>query len=81
MPNFYFTFGSHPAYPYGRNQFVQVVAPTIYDAVKTFQAVHPNRPGSRLINCADYYDEEIFNKFRNEFYPDTDPVEVLTWQE
>ena len=78
MPNFYFTFGSHPEFPYGRDDFVQVIAPTIRQAAETFREHHPDRPSSPgLLNCSDLYPEETFNKFRNEFYPDKEPVEVL----
>lgn len=80
MQNFYFTFGSHPAFPYSRNEYVQVIAPDMYRAIKTYQKYHPNREGSRLINCADYYSEATFLKFRDEFYQDKGPVEVLQWE-
>jgi hypothetical protein len=82
MPNFYFTFGSHPAFPYGREDFIQVIAPTFKLAAETYRKYHPDRPESPgILNCSDLYPEAVFNKFRNEYYPDKEPVEVLTWQE
>lgn len=78
MANFYFTFGSNPAFPYGRDDFVQVVADDIREAVTIFRHHHPNRPGSNLVNCAFWYTEDEFSKFREEFYPGREPVETLT---
>lgn len=81
MANFYFTFGSNPAFPYGREDFVQVIAPTIRQAAETYRDHHPDRaetPG--LLNCSDVYTEEMFSKFRNEFYPNREPIEILTYQ-
>ena len=77
MPNFYFTFGSNPAYPFGRDDYVKVTAPNLGEAVRLFQEHHPNRPGSNLVNCAFWYTEEEFNKFRDEHYPGREPIEVL----
>ena len=81
MANFYFTFGSHPAFPYDRSEYVQVIAPDMYHAVKCYQQHHPNREGSRLVNCADYYNEATFLKFRDEFYRGKGPAEVLRWRD
>lgn len=81
MANFYFTFGSHPAFPYGREDFVQVIAPTIRQAAETYRKHHPDRAESPgILNCSDLYPEETFNRFRNEFYPNREPIEILTYQ-
>lgn len=78
MANFYFTFGSHPEFPYGREDFVQVIAPTMRDAARIFRDHHPDRASSPgLLNCSDLYTEEMFNKFRNEYYRGREPVEIL----
>ena len=76
--NYYFTFGSHPEYPYGREDYVLVIAPDIRTAAQIFRKWHPNRPDSDLLNCADYYDESTFNAFRDVFYEDRGPAEILT---
>lgn len=77
MQNYYFTFGLHPAYPYGIDDYVQVVAKDMYEAVAIFRQHHPNRPGSKLVNCADYYTEDSFNQFRDLYYPGKAPAEIL----
>ena len=81
MANFYFTFGNDPLYPFGREEYVVVIAPDIHKAVKTFREYHANRPGSKLTNCCDWYTEEQFNKDREEYYGDRDPVEILKYKE
>lgn len=77
MQNYYFTFGRHPEYPFGIDQYVMVRAESLLGAVNTFRQHHPNRPGSNLVNCADYYTEDAFNAFRNTYYPGVPPVEIL----
>ena len=73
----YFTFGSDPRYPYGRNDYVEVEAENMWQACELFKSVHPNRPGSGCLNCAFYYPEEEFNKFRQRYY-DREPIETIT---
>lgn len=77
MNNYYFTFGSDPAYPYGMNDYVLVVAENINQACELFEAVHPHRPGSQAINCAFYYTEEQFREFQPRYYPNTPPIEII----
>jgi hypothetical protein len=74
---FYFTFGSDERYPYGRNDFVEVIAPSEHLACELFQAFHPNRPGSDLINCAGIYSKETFDGFRDKHYPNRKPIEQI----
>ena len=77
MQNYYFTFGVNPAYPYGIDDYVEVQAESLLEAVNIFRQHHPNRPGSSLVNCADYYTEDAFNAFRDTYYPGRSPIEVL----
>ena len=65
---YYFTFGSDSRFPYNRNEFVVVHAPTAKVACEKFRARHPNRPGSPFLNCADVYTEDVFNGFRIQYY-------------
>lgn len=74
--SFYFTFGTDPAYPYGINDYVEVKAHSLNEAAILFNAVHPPRPGSDLVNCAFMYTERQFNEFRAELY-NYPPVEVI----
>lgn len=77
MNNYYFTFGTHEAYPYGREDFIMITAEDMEEAAKLFQARHPNRPGSTCYNCASIYEEEEFNSFRDKYYKGRLPVEKI----
>ena len=48
---FYFTFGTDPDYPYGRNDYVLVEAQNLNQAIDIFTMIHPKRPGSDCVNC------------------------------
>ena len=61
MGKYYFTFGSDRYYPY-HNGWVEVEAPDMSDAIKTFDEKYPNPRNNGLINCAGIYSEYSFNK-------------------
>ena len=61
MEKFYFTYGTDRGYPF-RGGWTIINAPNIEAAIKMFQAIHPSRPGSNCLNCADYYTAEKFEK-------------------
>lgn len=61
---FYFTFGSDPEYPFGRDKFVLVKANGLKAAILKFKARHPNRPGSNTVNCAAWYNEKQWARGR-----------------
>ena len=77
MEKYFFTFGSDPRYPFGRNDYVMVEAENAGRACELFRERHPNRPGSNCINCAFIYSEREFAKFRTRLYP-WNPVEVIS---
>lgn len=77
MKNFYFTFGSDPKFPYGREDYVVVMANDRNEACRKFKEKYPNRPGSDFINCAFIYSEAEFNKFKDEFYPGVKPIDTI----
>ena len=77
MNKYYFTFGSDPRFPFGREEFIEVRAWSARSACALFREVYPNRPGSTCLNCADYYTETEFNQFRAECYGDRRPVQVI----
>lgn len=81
MYRLYFTFGSDPAYPYGRGDYVVVIGSGRPDCLGTFKKAFPNRPGSGSLNCADYYDPEKWESIAREYYPDTRPKAVLMSEE
>ena len=78
MNNYYFTFGSDPKFPYGRDEYVVVQAESLKQAINLFQAVHPNRSDSIWLNCAFFYEEVHFNSFRDKYYKDVEPVEIIS---
>lgn len=61
MAKFYFTYGSDERFPF-QYGWTEIEAPNVETACDIFQAVHPNRPGSSCLNCADYYSEAAFEK-------------------
>ena len=77
MERFYFTFGTDPAYPFGINDYVEVEAENLEQAIHLFQAVHPNRPGSSCVNCAFWYSEERFRPLMYQYYP-MPPIETIS---
>lgn len=77
MKRTYFTFGSDPLYPYGRNDYVVVEARNENDACLLFNMIHPPRHDD-VVNCAFIYSEERFNEFRDKYYKDVLPIETIT---
>ena len=78
MHNYYFTFGTDPRYPFGIDDYVKVTAPDLRSAIQIYRDHHPDRPGSHLVNCAFYYDEDEFLPMIDKYYHGADPIEVLT---
>ena len=77
LNKFYFTFGSDRGYPFGVDDYVEVRAWNISEAIRIYRKHHPDRPDSNLINCAWFYNEREFNTFRDKYYKDVDPIQVL----
>jgi hypothetical protein len=77
MASYFFTFGSDERFPFGRDDYVEVVAENAHEACELFRSHHPNRPGSNLLNCSFIYSDEKFNEFRDQFYPGRAPIEVI----
>ena len=61
METIYFTYGTDAGYPF-RGGWTIINAPDVETAIKIFSAFHPNRRGSKCLNCADYYTESEFEK-------------------
>ena len=77
MENFYFTFGSDPEFPYGRDDYVLIKADDVGTAVGLFRAVHPNRPKSNCLNCAFMYNEAQW-ELTKQYYIGVDPIETIS---
>lgn len=78
MQKYYFTFGSDKQFPYGRDEFVVVTAENALQACNLFRVVHPSRKGSNFINCSEVYSEQDFEEFRDKYYHNVLPVEMIT---
>lgn len=78
MELLYFTFGSDPAYPCGRDDYVLAVGKDRQDCVRVYNEKHPPRePGSTIINCADFYSPADWEKQAKKHYKGMAPKEVL----
>ena len=72
----YFTFGSDPGFPYGRDDYVLVEADSYRACLDKYKERHPNRtPG--LINCAEYYTESSWKSVAEAWYKGRQPAEVI----
>lgn len=58
MFTYFFTYGSHPNYPFSGG-WTEVAAPDMTAACALFRIFHPDRIDG-LLNCASVYDEEHF---------------------
>lgn len=75
---YFFTFGSDEKFPFGRNDYVKVIAENRLQAVKLFQTFFPNRAGSDCVNCADYYNaNEWYARVYPNYYKGTEPIVAL----
>lgn len=82
MEKYYFTFGSDPAYPYGREDYLVVIGKDRPDCVKAYMKKYPPRePDSAVVNCADIYSEASWVTSARKYYKGKEPVEVITSDE
>lgn len=79
MKNFYYTFGTDPQFPFGIEDYVVIEAVNINMANHIFMAKYPG-PHENLVNCAFYYTEEEFNRFRDKYYKGIEPSDVIRVQ-
>ena len=74
----YFTFGSDPAFPYGRNDYLIAIGKDMRDCIDTYKKAYPNRPGSESLNCADYYTAAEWKETGDRYYKNIRyPKEIL----
>lgn len=73
----YFTFGTDPQFDYGINDYVLVIGTDVKDCIEAFRREHPNRPGSDVLNCADYYKPEDWDRVGKAYYDKKDPSEII----
>ena len=61
MNKFYFTFGCDKNFPF-KNSYIIIEAEDIEQAARIFKALFPNPNGNDIINCSDYYSEEMWQR-------------------
>lgn len=76
MEKLYFTFGSSPKFPYGRDDYLVIYGTSKKDCTDTFTKYYPKRPGSDCINCSDYYTQEKWNEEQPSLYGN-EPVKII----
>ena len=72
----YFTFGDHPQFPFGRDDYVVAEGLDKKDAIAKFRRRHPD-VNDGLLNCAFYYDENEFRDICEKYYAGKRPAEVI----
>lgn len=77
LRNFYFTFGSDPEFPYGRDDYVLIMCRDEGEACRLFNAVHPKRHKTNVMNCAFMYNEKQWEIGVQKYYRDTEPIETI----
>ena len=59
MNKYFFTFGDDPRFPFP-DGWVEVESPERELAIRAFKTFHPDRDGTGVVNCADFYSESEF---------------------
>lgn len=77
MVKAYFTFGSDPAYPCGRGEYITAIGTDRHDCIEAFRKKHPNRSGSDAYNAADCYNEKQWEEISEKYYKDKPPKEFI----
>lgn len=77
MERLYFTFGSDPAYPYGREDYVMILGKDRHDCIEAYRKRYPDRPGSGAYNAAMSYTAGEWPEIKERYYKDKEPAEVI----
>lgn len=72
----YYTFGSDPAFPFGRGEYVNIIGQDIRDCNAAFRKHFPPRDSSNVLNCSDYYTRERWEQICRE-HGYGDPVKTF----
>lgn len=75
--NYYFTFGSHPDFPF-QNTYLIVQAPDIDKAIAEFRKHYPDRKDGS-VNCAFWYTQKQWDKGAGSYYTKK-PAAILQYQ-
>lgn len=77
MERLYFTFGSASHFPFGHEDYIIAIGKNREDCFDIFRSTYPNPNGTDVLNCADYYSAEEWEKNVSSYYKDTDPEKIL----
>lgn len=77
LHNFYFTFGTAEQYPYTTGQYLIAKARDIREAVQKYKRKYPNPHDDAVLNCADYYEQKIWDRYVKKYYEGTEPAEII----
>lgn len=72
----YYTFGSDPAFPFGRDSYVKIIGQDVRDCNAAFRKHFPSRDGSNTLNCSDYYTQKRWKQICRD-YDYKDPVKTF----
>lgn len=78
MKKIYFTFGSDPKFPYGRDDYIVILGTSKKDCTNVFKKRYPNKQDPDCLNCSEYYSESEWTKIQAEgYYKNEEPKEII----
>ena len=77
LNKFYFTFGSAKQFPYGRGEYVVVIAQNIKEAARRYRRKYPNPYDDEILNCADYYSQKEWDERISKYYEGKEPAKII----
>lgn len=78
LNKYYFTFGSHPDFPFGIKDYVLIMAKNEATARDLFGKHFPNPVHPDTLNFAFCYEEKEWEDIHNKYYPETSPSAIIT---
>lgn len=83
MNKYFCTFGSDENYPFGRNDYVVVMAQDMNAAHRLFMVAHPNprkyEGADSIANFAACYSEAQWAEISEQFYKGVEPSEIIVF--
>lgn len=77
MERLYFTFGSDPKFPFGREDYIVILGSGRKDCLDEFRRLYPPRDSYNLLNCADYYTQKSWDARTGRYYKGVEPKKVI----
>lgn len=76
MERMYFTFGSDPKFPYGRNEYLVIIGQDRRDCINKFKERYPSAADGTIC-CSDFYNEQLWNDEVAKSYEGIQPSEII----